>query len=330
MLPTDVHVLTILTVGSCCQGKFLFLCAVPGSCCQESLCLASVASCFAEKKKMSTLAAKQSLDKSFNHGCEYCGRWCAPEPFPFPSCRYCGARPSYHHGRCCPMKPQPRTGVCVTGLILILLLFLVMMFSPDVISFLFPGIVTFVWVKLCRSMHQRRGAGCSLRHARMYLRQARNLADMTGKVSVSLCRIGSRMVMAPLVARISREGEIIDAVPMQLDVSDCGVAIHGKKLAKIALLCGVKWVAAQKPGWKQLVPCLRPLHCCAGRCAACQVANMTSESSILNVPFCAKIRGHPRSQVHLCADCFPYEESFASAQSSNPQEGEEKGQLEVR
>ena len=37
-----------------------------------------------------------------NIGCEICGRWYPPSPFPFPHCSICGATPSYHHGRCCP------------------------------------------------------------------------------------------------------------------------------------------------------------------------------------------------------------------------------------
>ena len=34
--------------------------------------------------------------------CDICGRF-ARVPFDF--CCYCGARPSWHHGRCCPAKP---------------------------------------------------------------------------------------------------------------------------------------------------------------------------------------------------------------------------------
>ena len=108
------------------------------------------------------------------------------------------------------------------------------------------------------------------------------------------------------MVRISREGEIIDAVPMQLDVTDYGVAYHNEKLAKIGLLCGVKWVPHPKHGWKQLVLHMRPLHCCASRCAACQVVTMTTEFPISKA-FCAKTRGHP-GKVHLCADCIPYGE----------------------
>ena len=41
------------------------------------------------------------------HTCRYCGR---PDPdIPFVVCALCGARPSWHHGRCCPWRP-PRTG----------------------------------------------------------------------------------------------------------------------------------------------------------------------------------------------------------------------------
>ena len=36
------------------------------------------------------------------HTCEYCGR---PSPgIPFARCNFCGARPSWHHGRCCPWR----------------------------------------------------------------------------------------------------------------------------------------------------------------------------------------------------------------------------------
>jgi hypothetical protein len=41
-----------------------------------------------------------------NYGCEYCGWWHPTSPFPFPNCWYCGAQPSYHHGRCCPRRPR--------------------------------------------------------------------------------------------------------------------------------------------------------------------------------------------------------------------------------
>ena len=43
------------------------------------------------------------------HTCEYCGR---PSPgIPFARCNFCGARPSWHHGRCCPWREwPPRTG----------------------------------------------------------------------------------------------------------------------------------------------------------------------------------------------------------------------------
>ena len=41
------------------------------------------------------------------HTCEYCGR---PSPgIPFARCNFCGARPSWHHGRCCPCLDR-RTG----------------------------------------------------------------------------------------------------------------------------------------------------------------------------------------------------------------------------
>ena len=39
-----------------------------------------------------------------NYGCEYCGYWHPQSQFPFPNCNFCGARPSYHHGRCCPSR----------------------------------------------------------------------------------------------------------------------------------------------------------------------------------------------------------------------------------
>ena len=106
------------------------------------------------------------------------------------------------------------------------------------------------------------------------------------------------------MVRIRRDGEIIDAVPMQLDVSDCRVASRDKKLARIALLCKVKWVAHPKNGWNQLVLHMRPLYCCAKRCAACQVEDMTPKFRIPNLTFCAKWRGH-RGNVHLRHDCIP-------------------------
>ena len=43
---------------------------------------------------------------SHNYGCEYCGRWYPQSPFPSPNCNHCGARPSDHHERCCPMRPR--------------------------------------------------------------------------------------------------------------------------------------------------------------------------------------------------------------------------------
>ena len=42
-----------------------------------------------------------------NYGCEYCRRWDPQKSFPFPRCYFCGAEPSYHHRRCCPMRPSP-------------------------------------------------------------------------------------------------------------------------------------------------------------------------------------------------------------------------------
>ena len=47
-----------------------------------------------------------TIGKSHKCGCEYYGRWYPQSPFPFPSCSFCGSRPSYHHGRCCPMRPR--------------------------------------------------------------------------------------------------------------------------------------------------------------------------------------------------------------------------------
>ena len=40
------------------------------------------------------------------NGCTQCGRRFRGEPDPlvFKGCRICGAKPSYHHGRCCPAK----------------------------------------------------------------------------------------------------------------------------------------------------------------------------------------------------------------------------------
>ena len=41
-------------------------------------------------------------------GCEICGK-ChrgEPQPFEFRNCNYCGQRPAYHHGRCCPCNPE--------------------------------------------------------------------------------------------------------------------------------------------------------------------------------------------------------------------------------
>ena len=38
--------------------------------------------------------------------CEYCTDWANPQIFPYKSCSGCGASPSYHHGRCCPLKKK--------------------------------------------------------------------------------------------------------------------------------------------------------------------------------------------------------------------------------
>ena len=107
---------------------------------------------------------------------------------------------------------------------------------------------------------------------------------------------------------IGSDGKIIDAVPMRLDVSDCGVAILDKKLAKIALLCKVRWVAHPKNGSKQLMLLMRPLHCCEERCDMCLVENMTPEFHIPNRIFCAKRRGH-RGSLHVCHECIDQSQS---------------------
>ena len=36
--------------------------------------------------------------------CEYCSDPVNPQFFPYKSCAICGASPSCHHGRCCPLK----------------------------------------------------------------------------------------------------------------------------------------------------------------------------------------------------------------------------------
>ena len=38
--------------------------------------------------------------------CEYCTDRVNPQTFPYKNCSGCGASPSYHHGRCCPMKQK--------------------------------------------------------------------------------------------------------------------------------------------------------------------------------------------------------------------------------
>ena len=45
-----------------------------------------------------------------NYGCEICRWWSNGSPFPFPNCIYCGERPTYHHGRCCPQNPYNLSG----------------------------------------------------------------------------------------------------------------------------------------------------------------------------------------------------------------------------
>ena len=51
-------------------------------------------------------------ESKLNRGCEYCGWWHPNSPFPFPNCNLCGARPSYHHGRCCPQRPRNPSRLC--------------------------------------------------------------------------------------------------------------------------------------------------------------------------------------------------------------------------
>ena len=104
----------------------------------------------------------------------------------------------------------------------------------------------------------------------------------------------------PMV-RIGREGDITDAAPMALRYYDDGVAAHDLKLAKLALLCGVKWKSHPKYGCQQLVPKLPPLHLCVCRCLVCQVDSMTSVSSTPSVQLCGKSRGH--RSPHVCYDC---------------------------
>ena len=36
--------------------------------------------------------------------CEFCTDSVNPKIFPYKLCSFCGASPSYHHGRCCPLK----------------------------------------------------------------------------------------------------------------------------------------------------------------------------------------------------------------------------------
>ena len=44
--------------------------------------------------------------------CEYCYQYAR---VPFEVCWYCGDRPCYHHGRCCPLKPRPAAKAVVTA-----------------------------------------------------------------------------------------------------------------------------------------------------------------------------------------------------------------------
>ena len=64
------------------------------------------------------------------------------------------------------------------------------------------------------------------------------------------------------MVRLGRKGDITDAAPMALHNYDRGIAAHDLKLAKLALLCGVKWKSHPKYGCQQLVPKLPPLHLC--------------------------------------------------------------------
>ena len=41
--------------------------------------------------------------KIVDPACEYCLGFAK---VPFAQCWYCGSKPSYHHGRCCPLKPR--------------------------------------------------------------------------------------------------------------------------------------------------------------------------------------------------------------------------------
>ena len=38
--------------------------------------------------------------------CEFCTDSVNPKIFPYKHCSFCGASPSYHHGRCCPLKRE--------------------------------------------------------------------------------------------------------------------------------------------------------------------------------------------------------------------------------
>ena len=74
-----------------------------------------------EQRKLNTVKRRPATRSPFEstlhsgeicfnwHTCEYCGR---PSPgIPFARCNFCGARPSWHHGRCCPWRDwPPRTG----------------------------------------------------------------------------------------------------------------------------------------------------------------------------------------------------------------------------
>ena len=43
--------------------------------------------------------------------CEYCTDDVNPNIFPYKYCSGCGAKPAYHHGRCCPVRKMFKEGV---------------------------------------------------------------------------------------------------------------------------------------------------------------------------------------------------------------------------
>ena len=44
----------------------------------------------------------KKASERYSEVCEYCSK--PMKEFPFPSCSFCKASPSFHHGRCCPVK----------------------------------------------------------------------------------------------------------------------------------------------------------------------------------------------------------------------------------